>query len=42
MPDKTFEAGIMAGRLEQQTYEAHFADLHPPLNRHEALVAADR
>jgi len=32
----------MAGRLEQQTYEAHFADLHPPLNRHEALVAADR
>ncbi|MEH6646613.1 NAD(P)-dependent oxidoreductase [Sulfitobacter sp.] len=42
MADKVFEAGVQAGRLDPQTYEAHFADLHPPLDTHEAVVAADR
>jgi len=35
-------AGISAGRLAPAEYEANFADLHPRLDRHEALVAADR
>ena len=42
MADRVFEAGIQAGRLEPGAYEAHFSDLHPRMDRHEALVAADR
>ena len=42
MADKVFEAGVQAGRLDSPTYETHFADLHPPLDTHEAIVAADR
>ena len=34
--------GIEAGRLEAGAYADNFADLHPPLDRHEALVEADR
>lgn len=34
--------GIVAGRLEDGQYEDNFSDLHPPLDEHEALVAADR
>ncbi|MEZ5871680.1 MAG: NAD(P)-dependent oxidoreductase [Nitratireductor sp.] len=34
--------GIEASRLDAQQYRDNFADLHPPLDRHEALVAADR
>ncbi|MEO0995290.1 MAG: NAD(P)-dependent oxidoreductase [Pseudomonadota bacterium] len=34
--------GIAAGRLDTQTIADNFADLHPPLSGHEALVAADR
>lgn len=34
--------GIVAGRLDPAAYADHFADLHPPLDDHEALVAADR
>ncbi len=34
--------GIAAGRLSPEEYAARFADLHPPLSDHEALVAADR
>ncbi len=34
--------GIEAGRLEAGAYANNFADLHPPLDRHEALVEADR
>jgi dihydropyrimidine dehydrogenase (NAD+) subunit PreT len=33
---------IMAHRLPEPTYQANFADLHPPLGHHEAHVAADR
>jgi glutamate synthase (NADPH/NADH) small chain len=35
-------SGIEAGRLTPAEYEANFADLHPRLDKHEALVAADR
>ncbi len=38
----TFTPGIVAGRLDPGEYTANFADLHPPLDPHEALVAADR
>ena len=34
--------GIAAGRLPSETLSANFADLHPPLGVHEALVEADR
>ena len=33
---------IAAHRLSEQVYELNFADLHPPLDPHEARVAADR
>ncbi|KEJ89112.1 NAD(P)-dependent oxidoreductase [Sulfitobacter donghicola] len=42
MADKIFEPGVQKGRLDAQAYEANFADLHAPLDSHEALVAADR
>ncbi|MDQ2088848.1 NAD(P)-dependent oxidoreductase [Marimonas arenosa] len=34
--------GIVAGRLASDTLARNFADLHPPLDAHEARVAADR
>ncbi len=34
--------GVQAGRLAPDQYAANFADLHPPLSDHEALVGADR
>ncbi|SPF81888.1 NAD(P)-dependent oxidoreductase [Pseudoprimorskyibacter insulae] len=34
--------GIVPGRLDAETYSENFSDLHPPLDRHEARVAADR
>ncbi|WP_339760667.1 NAD(P)-dependent oxidoreductase [uncultured Sulfitobacter sp.] len=42
MSQKMFEPGITAGRLEASDYADQFSDLHPPLDPHEALVAADR
>ncbi|MDI7860694.1 NAD(P)-dependent oxidoreductase [Rhizobiaceae bacterium n13] len=36
------EPGINGGRLAPAEYEANFADLHPRLDHHEALVASDR
>ena len=33
---------IAAGRLPPDAYARHFEDLHPPLERYEAKVAADR
>lgn len=38
----TTENGIVGGRLDQADYITNFADLHPPLDDHEALVASDR
>lgn len=34
--------GIVARRLDPLDYDKNFSDLHPPLDDHEALVAADR
>lgn len=42
MSNRIFEAGMQAGRLDPETYEANFSDLHAPLDGHEAAVAADR
>ena len=36
------EPDIAAGRLEPDEYETNFDDLHPPLDKHQALVEADR
>src|SRR5688572_22643096 len=33
---------VAAGRLSAEEIERNFADLHPPLSRSEALIAADR
>ena len=41
MPDP-LTPGIVAGRLSDDDIAHNFADLHEPLNRHEAAVAADR
>ena len=35
-------SGVAAGRLDKETAEANFGDLHPAYAPHEALVAADR
>ena len=40
--DGVLREGIAAGRLAPGAYDANFADLHPPLARHEAMVEADR
>ncbi len=42
MPADAFTPGLAARRLDATTIHANFADLHPPLNAHEALVASDR
>ena len=42
MTDNALTPGIVAGRLNPDTYSENFADLHPRLDDHEALVAADR
>ena len=40
--DKRLEDGIAAGRLPAEEIADNFSDVHPPLDNHEALVAADR
>ncbi|MDO6586367.1 NAD(P)-dependent oxidoreductase [Salipiger sp. 1_MG-2023] len=42
MDVKALASGITPGRLNKARIEAGFADLHPALDDHEALVAADR
>ncbi|RED17967.1 NAD(P)-dependent oxidoreductase [Pontivivens insulae] len=42
MADGAPQSGISANRLEAEDYHANFADLYPPLDRHEAHVASDR
>ena len=42
MPEGQFKEGIAGGRLAPDQYADNFSDLHPPLDRHEALVEADR
>ena len=42
MTNSPFTPGIVPGRLDAATLSRNFADLHGPLDDHEALVAADR
>ena len=42
MSQANFAQGVHASRLSRQDYTDNFSDLHPPLDAHEALVAADR
>jgi glutamate synthase (NADPH/NADH) small chain len=42
MTQSPFSPGVTAGRLDADGYTENFADLHPALDPHEALVAADR
>jgi len=40
--DNALTPGIVSGRLTPEDYAENFSDLHPRLDDHEALVAADR
>ncbi len=42
MTNSPFTPGIAPARLDADTLQANFGDLHAPLDAHEALVAADR
>ena len=42
MAEGMFKQGIVPGRLSPADYAENFSDLHPPLDRHEAYVEADR
>jgi dihydropyrimidine dehydrogenase (NAD+) subunit PreT len=42
MGEGLLKDGIAPGRLAPEQYATNFGDLHPPLDRHEAFVEADR
>ncbi|MEO1365279.1 MAG: FAD-dependent oxidoreductase, partial [Pseudomonadota bacterium] len=42
MTHSPYTPGVAAARLEPEAYAENFTDLHPALDDHEALVAADR
>ncbi len=42
MTNSPLTPGVVAGRLVRERITANFTDLHPPLDSHEAAVAADR
>ncbi|WP_299143264.1 NAD(P)-dependent oxidoreductase [uncultured Tateyamaria sp.] len=42
MTQSPFSPGVTAGRLDDAALRENFSDLHPALDAHEALVAADR
>ncbi len=42
MAEEANQRDIAAGRLTAEDYAANFADLHSPLNRHQAVVEAER
>jgi len=42
MPQSHLATDVAAGRKTRDDIAESFSDLHPPLNNHEALVAADR
>ncbi len=42
MPNDMQTSGIRDHRLSPEDYAENFSDLHPPMDDHEALVAADR
>jgi len=42
MANDQFTPGVVSGRLDAEQLAENFGDLHPPLDTHEAQVAADR
>ncbi|MEZ5883563.1 MAG: NAD(P)-dependent oxidoreductase [Paracoccaceae bacterium] len=42
MTNSQLSPGVVPGRLDADSYGKNFADVAPPLDRHEASVAADR
>lgn len=42
MGEGMLKDGIAPGRLAPEQYATNFSDLHPPLDKHEAFVEADR
>jgi len=42
MENSLHTQGVVAGRLTPEEINDNFSDLHPPLDQHEAMVAADR
>ena len=42
MPNNSEVGGPLAGRLDPISLKKNFSELHPPLDSHEAAVAADR
>jgi glutamate synthase (NADPH/NADH) small chain len=42
MSNTPLTPGVVAGRLSPEEYDRNFGDAYPPLDEHEALVAADR
>ena len=42
MSNSPYTPGVVPGRLPAETLAGNFSDLHPPLDAHEAAVAADR
>src|SRR3954469_13145777 len=42
MDDTDHETPIRSGRLSEEEYARNFADSHPPLTHHQALVESDR
>lgn len=40
--DKHRVSGVAAGRLTAEEYRDNFADIHPPLSAHEAMIEAQR
>ena len=42
MPNSQMTPGVVSGRLSADQITENFSDLHPPLEAHEAAVAADR
>lgn len=42
MPNSQLTPGVVPGRLPAEAYDRNFADVEPPLDAHEARVAADR
>jgi len=42
MLDGMLKRGVVSGRLPREQYAHNFGDLHPPLDRHQAIVEAER
>ncbi len=42
MTSGMLKPGVAPGRLRDEQYAGNFADLHPPLDRHQAIVEAQR